>query len=307
MAAANAETWAIRPEWLQLAVEQAEHGAQLKRTPLPHVRGAVAVIPIHGVISQRESLFASIWGGTSTTSFEAAFYRAIQSPRISAVVLDVDSPGGTIHGVQMAAERVLAARGAKPVVAVANPNTHSAAYWIASAAGTLVAAPGADVGSIGVFRLHQDISGAMEREGVRATFIATPEFKTEGNPFEPLSEAGEAHHREQVEHTYRQFEGAVAKHRGVRREQVRRDFGRGRSYHAEQAAERGMVDGVKSMDRVIGEMGVGGAATLTKAESDLEQERLQTAWKLQEIDGPSGADDLRRKRLALEASYDRLD
>ena len=129
------------------------------------------VLPLHGVISQRASVWQEMFGGTSTEQFGAAYQQAINDPRIKAVVLDVDSPGGTVSGVSELADIVYAGAQQKPVAAVANSQMASAAYWIASQVGggqlRLAAASGADVGSIGVFRMHEDVSEAMAEAGIK--------------------------------------------------------------------------------------------------------------------------------------------
>ena len=91
----------------------------------------------------------------------------MREPSISAIVLDVDSPGGSVFGVEELATEIRAARGTKPVVAVANSMAASAAYWIASQADELVITPGGMVGSIGVLTAHEDISKAQEMAGIK--------------------------------------------------------------------------------------------------------------------------------------------
>ncbi len=295
---ANATTWAILPSSLASSLDAARRGEVSRRVKLPRVHGQVALLPIHGTITQRGSDWDEIFGGTATQGFEAAFQRAVDSDRIKAIVLDVDSPGGTTAGVEQAADRVFRARGSKPIVAVANSQAASAAYWIASSADSFVASPGADVGSIGVFRMHQDVSKAMDDMGVATTFIAEPEHKVEGNPFQPLSEDAVAHHKEQVHDTYLAFNGAVARNRGVTTAVARETFGKGRTFNAGEAAKRGMVDRVASMAQVMSELGVqpsGGQAEAAAAD-ELTQ-WLCEAWTGDPVDRQPFPKQLARARL----------
>ncbi len=297
------QTWAIVPEILSLALaESGRHNQASPRVKLPRVEGQVAIIPIYGMITQRGSPMSDMFGGTSTQAFEGAFSRAVASDRISAVVLDVDSPGGTTSGVEMAADRVFAARGTKPIVAVANSQAASAAYWIASSADTFAAAPGASVGSIGVFRAHEDHSEALRQAGIKMTLLGMPEFKTEGNPAEPLSDEGKAYHMEQVHHTFRVFNSAVARNRALTVAQTRDKFCKGRMCHSDDAAQLGMVDRVASLPKLLSELGVGRGRTsaVEAADAQLTAELCQ-AWEMGEVsERPRFSIDKARRRLRID-------
>src|SRR5215467_6271108 len=117
---------------------------------------------------------------------------AAANPDVSAIVLDVDSPGGTVAGTPETAAAVRRAAEVKPVVAVANSLAASAAYWIASQASSLVVGPSADVGSIGVISAHIDRSKMLEDMGLRVTVVSAGRYKAEGNPFAPLSDEAKA-------------------------------------------------------------------------------------------------------------------
>jgi signal peptide peptidase SppA len=208
------------------------------------------------MISQRPSIWEELFGGCSTMRLESAFARAYNEPNIGAVIFDIDSPGGTTSGVQMAAERIYSTRGgSKPVIAVANSMACSAAYWIASAAETFVAVPGAgSIGNIGVYRMHEDLSGMLEKEGVNIEFIYQPAFKVEGHPYAPLSPEAREFQQQQVDRTFEAFNADVAKHRKVSSAHARENFGKGRDFQATQAAEMGLIDKVMSMEQVLTEL-----------------------------------------------------
>lgn len=273
------EIWAIRHEWLQHAIFAAQPS---KSSRLPKVDGQIAILPMYGMITQRASIWQEMFGGTSTQAFGAAYTRAVNDDRIKAVVFDVDSPGGTTAGVEELSDLIYEGAQRKTTVAIANSQAASAAYWLASqvGAGRFFAAPGADVGSIGVFRMHEDLSGALEQEGVKVDYIAVPEYKTEANPYEPLSEEAREFHLGQVQATYDEFVKDVARGRGVNGSKVRADYGKGRMFHAVQAAELGMVDGVRTLPQALAQLGVGtGKAQLTTAESQGIERELCAAWE----------------------------
>jgi capsid assembly protease len=248
-------TWAILPSALQeFSLSDETRNEVGSRVRLPRVDDQVAIIPIQGMITQRGE-FGDF--GTATQGLEASFQRAVDSDRIKAIVLDVDSPGGTVNGVEMASDRIFAARGSKPIVAVANSEAASAAIWLSSSAESFVAAPGAEVGSIGAFRVHEDISGMLSNEGVNITLISRPEFKTEANPFEPLSPEALAFHQDQVDNTFSTFNKTMARNRGVTESVAREAFGKGRMMKGPVAAKAGLIDRVASLPKVLGELGVG--------------------------------------------------
>jgi membrane-bound ClpP family serine protease len=81
-------------------------------------------------------------------------------PNVKAVVIDVDSPGGSVDGVAELFDQIYSARGSKPITAISNTLMASAAYWIGTAADELVVSPSGQVGSVGVYMVHDDFSKA---------------------------------------------------------------------------------------------------------------------------------------------------
>lgn len=212
---------------------------------------AVAVLPLFGTIFPRANLMTDMSGATSAERFGAQFRALLDDPQIDAIVLDVDSPGGQVGGIDEVSKMIFEARGRKPVVAVSNHRMASAAYWIATAADQVVVTPSGEVGSIGVFAVHEDISAAMEKEGVKVSLISAGKYKVEGNPWEPLSDEARAAIQATVVETYDTFVEAVARNRGVMPAVVRTSFGEGRMVSARQAVELGMADRIATLDEVI--------------------------------------------------------
>ncbi len=213
--------------------------------------GAVAVIPVHGVITPKADLFTDMSGGTSIDRLRGAFHAALTDPDVGSIVLDVDSPGGQVDMVTEFAAEIRAARGTKPILAVANTLAASAAYWIAAQADEIFVTRSGKVGSIGVFAAHDDISALLEKEGVKTTLISAGKFKTEDNPFEPLSDDARAAIQARVDDAYRMFVADVAAGRGATDATVRDGYGQGRVLVATDALKQGMVDGVATLDEVV--------------------------------------------------------
>ena len=221
--------------------------------------GSVAVIPVRGVIGKRADIWMELFGGTSIEGLTQSFRQAMANPGVKAIVLDVDSPGGTVDGVPELAAEMLAARGQKKVTAVANGMAASAAYWLASSAQELVVTPSGSVGSIGVFAAHEDFSGMLEAAGIKVSLISAGKYKTEGNPYEPLSAEARADMQAQVDAFYGMFVKAVAAGRKTTQTNVREGFGQGRMVLANEAVKAGMADRTATLDAVISEMAGPGA------------------------------------------------
>jgi len=265
--AITAAPWAILPETLQAITElialraaggrfSAEEIEQrIEAGPgsrQPYQSGtAVAVIPVTGVLMPRASLVSQMSGATSLQSVGAAIDAAAADDGISAIVLEVDSPGGSVGLVPETAAKVRAAASQKRVVAVANTMAASAAYWIASQATEVVVAPSALVGSIGVVQAHEDHSGEMEQKGVATTFIHAGRFKVEGHPYGPLDDDARASMQAMVDDFYGLFVADVAKGRGVSAATVRSDYGEGRVLTAKKALAAGMADRIDTLESTL--------------------------------------------------------
>lgn len=215
---------------------------------------AVAIIPLYGTIIPRANLFSDMSGGTSVQGFLGMFRQAIADPEIGGIVIDVDSPGGLIDLITEASAELRAARGQKPTVAVANTLMASAAYWLGCSFDEVAASPSALVGSIGVYHVHDDISEAMAQAGVKRTLVSAGKFKTEGNPFEPLSDEARAHLQALTDDAYSMFTGDVAKARGAKIGDVRNGYGQGRVLTARQALDAGMIDRIATLDDEVRRM-----------------------------------------------------
>jgi signal peptide peptidase SppA len=235
-------------------------------------KSGVMVIPLTGVITPQGSFFDFLFGGSGgLAGFREQLSAAAGNDDVSAIVLDVDSPGGMADMVPETAALVREVRGVKPVVAVADTNMMSAAYWIASQA-EVVATPSGYAGSIGVYRTHVDTSGLNDQMGVKVTYVSAGKYKTEGNPDEPLGRTAQRAWQQAVDDVYGDFVADVARGRGVSEEAVRSGFGEGRSLRGERAVRAGIADRVATYEEVVGQLLVGGvppARELPPAEDEL--------------------------------------
>lgn len=192
----------------------------------------------------------------STKNFARNMDMLTADDTVKNIVVLINSPGGMVTGLPEAADAMFRARQTKTVTAVVDPLAASAAYWIASQATEITCIPSGDVGSIGVRSMHMDCSEAMAQMGVKVTQIASGDFKTEGNMFEPLSEATKAYYQAESDAIYAQFIGAVARGRETTPTNVKANFGKGRVIRATDAKKLGMIDRLETSDAAFSRLGL---------------------------------------------------
>lgn len=214
--------------------------------------GATAVLPVYGVLMQRVDMLSEMSGGTSTDRIARNFRQLVADPNVGTIVLDVDSPGGGVYGIAELAEEVFKARESKRIIAHANSMAASGAYWLASAADEFVVTPGGEVGSIGIYMVHEDWSGFYEQAGVSPTLIKYGDHKAEGIDFEPLTDDTRDYFQKRVNEYGEMFVNAVAKYRGTTTANVKANFGQGRVFGAKEAVKLGMADRVEAFQETLG-------------------------------------------------------
>jgi signal peptide peptidase SppA len=233
-------------------------------------RGGVAVIPMYGVLAPRANLLTEASGGTSFEALTGALRSAVDSPDVKTIVFDVDSPGGSVAGATEFAAEVRKARAVKPVIAVANHQMASAAYWTMANATKIHASPSAQVGSIGVFTIHNDLSAALEKNGVKRTLVSAGKFKTELRDDAPLGDDALAYLTSIVADSYSTFVDDVAKGRSVAASVVRGGYGEGRLVSASAGLDAGMIDEIRTLDDTLARLLPAGASLRQTADTSQE-------------------------------------
>lgn len=270
----------LRGDKIDIEGVEARLGHRLNNEPKPYeVINGAAVLPMHGVIARRMNLFTRISGGVSTELLGRDFKAALADGSVEQIILDVDSPGGAVDGTAELAEIIYNARGEKPITAVASGMMASAAYWIGSAADQVfITGTTTMVGSIGVVATHVDQSRAEEKMGFKVSEITAGRHKRMVSRHEPLSREGREAMQADVDYIYGLFLEAVGKHRGVGDlDRVHEEMADARDFIGLQAVEAGLVDGVSTIEAVIGEQD--GNQTITvqgKAYSPEAAEELVT-------------------------------
>ncbi len=238
------------------------------RPPAASQSEMVAVLPLRGIIAHRAGMLEESSGGTSTEGFAAMYRQVMADSSIAAVVLDVDSPGGAVTGLHELATEMLALKGSKKVVAVANGTMASAAYWLASAADEIVAIPSANVGSIGVASIYLDDSKAREQDGIAVEVFTSGANKLDVLGLGPLSEDARARVQARVDEAGGWFRSDVAKGRGVSVAEVRAKYGEGAVFGAKEAKAAGMIDRIDTMEGTLSRLAGKAREGAMRAEAD---------------------------------------
>ena len=250
----------LRGDKIDIAGVEAKLGRPLANEQKGYtIQDGVAVLPLHGVIGKKMNLMTRISGGVSTQMVAAEFRAALEDPAVKSILLHIDSPGGTVDGTMELADTIFAARGQKPIVALADGVMASAAYWIGSAADQVFAMSDlTQVGSIGVIARHEDISRMLENGGVKTSLIYAGKFKAVGDSSQPLDSFSRQAIQEDVNQVYDAFVSAVARNRGVPLEQAQA-LADGKIFRGKQAIIAGLVDGVSTFDALLASMSAGDA------------------------------------------------
>ena len=250
-----------------------------KQMAAANAGSGIAVLPLYGVVTQRGNMVDDISGpgSTSTQQFTSALRQVLTDDTVGQILIDIDSPGGSVYGVAELASEIVKARAQKPVVAVVNSLAASAAYWIGCSASEFYVTPGGEVGSIGVWQAHFDYSKALEEEGVKPTLISAGKFKVEGNPYMPLDPEAQAFMQSRVDDYYNAFIQAVAVGRGVSVNDVRNGMGEGRVLGADAALAQRMVDGIASFEDVLARMQAKVTGNAVRSQPQKSHSRLKQA------------------------------
>ena len=189
--------WLIQPDALHAISASYQVQAELagifshqsQQNSLLSVEDGIGVVAIEGPILRKADLFAKMfYGATSSEEIAEALQEISGRDDIKAVLLNIDSPGGTVAGTPELANAVAALDKKKPVYAFSSGLMCSAAYWVASQARAIYATPSAQVGSIGVVQAVIDNSAALDSAGIKVEVFAVGKYKAMGAPGTPLTD-----------------------------------------------------------------------------------------------------------------------
>jgi len=202
----------------------------------------VGVINISGMIVTGSSSGGLLNTVAGSDTIMTQLRQAAEDPSIKAVVLRLNTPGGTSAASQEIALEVDRLRGSgKKVVASMGDVAASGGYWIASRCDRIVANPGSITGSIGVIMETTDMQGLYEKVGLDPTVFKSGPHKDMGSTTRDITPNEQVIFQSMVDDIYQQFVNTVSQGRGMDQEQVSK-LADGRVFTGSQALENGLVD-----------------------------------------------------------------
>tara|TARA_R100000781_G_C4069556_1_gene124007 strand:+ start:137 stop:919 length:783 start_codon:yes stop_codon:yes gene_type:complete len=203
----------------------------------------LAIIPINGVLGHKLSAAQKAMGGVDTVDIMQAVETAAIDDDVEMIVLDVDSPGGTVGGIPELAETIeeVQREGKKQIIAYTDSMIASAAYWAVAGANAIYASQSSEVGSIGVYMPIIDSSLNLKEQGVTVELIKAGKFKGAGFPGVAIDEDVRSFLQAEVNETYDDFTAYVNKFRPS----LGTDKMQGQTFSGKRAAQIGMIDGMK--------------------------------------------------------------
>lgn len=238
------------------------------------VEDGVAVLPVRGMVSHGLTAGERWWlDAFDTNDLADALADAAADESVRAIVLDVNSPGGMVVGTPELAAAVKAANAAKPVVAHTSSLMASAAYWFAAGAEKILATASAEVGSVGCYAIHLDLSAAQAMAGVRPVVFRSGDKKAAGVMGTKLSPGQAADIQAGVDAVGAEFREAVK----AARPNVDADALDGRVFTGTEAAVLGLTDGISDL--------AGAVRTAREAADERERQNMEAMQDIARLQG----------------------
>ncbi|MCX5712119.1 MAG: signal peptide peptidase SppA [Candidatus Omnitrophica bacterium] len=274
----------MRGEKLTQEEIEARIGSDKKEKPDYEVINGAAIIPIYGVIAKRVSQVGGVSQprGTSIEEIKNDLISAMDDPGVEKVILDIDSPGGSVDGIDEFSDYIFNLRRKKPIIAFANGMMASAAYYIGSAADKIYASKSSEVGSIGVYAVINDCSVANHNAGIKTEIIKAGKYKATGHPDKPLTEEDRQLIQEEINTYYGLFVEAIMRNRNMTEDQSK-GIATGRTWIGKKALDVGLIDGLTNLPDLIGASEVSKLNVRAEAASSLKHKEKANLTKEERI------------------------
>lgn len=202
-----------------------------------------AIIKIRGMIAESQR-------GQSASSIAKRIKTASENKHVKAIILDIDSPGGTVASVQEIYQEILNIKKEKNIkfIAMFRDTAASGAFYIAMACDKVIAQPGTLTGSIGVIMQTTNVEGLMDKIGVKVSSVKSGAHKDLGSPFRSLTPEEQAMLQALIDDVYGQFFDAVKTARPKINPEDLKTYADGRIFTGRQAFKLGLIDGLGGED-----------------------------------------------------------
>lgn len=207
-------------------------------SPQMTIENGVAIIPVGGVLASKITAIERGGGAVDYRDIINDLREAVEDSEVDRIVLDVDSPGGTVLGCEECYQAVRAAADEKHLIAFTAGKMCSAALKISLPAHEIVATPSAAVGSVGVFSAFTDYSEMAKKLGINVEVFTSGKYKGMGLAGTSLSTAQRVHLQDQVDTLANEFKAQVLEHRYS----VRPEAMEGQVFSGSRAISAGYVD-----------------------------------------------------------------
>jgi capsid assembly protease len=262
-----------------VALGETMDSGQSDRRPYDVVSG-VAVIPISGILVHERTWWS--WDEMSYAEITEMFLGAMHDPEVRSIALHINSPGGEVCGCFDLADTMFSMRGVKPTTAIVNEAAYSAAYALASTADGIVVPRTGGVGSIGVISMHVDITGMLDKAGIKVTTVQYGDRKSDSQPTTPLSEKAEEEMQRDVDMMGEMFVALVARNRGMSPDAVRAT--QAGCFLGDAGVEAGLADYVMSADQALMTL-IEHASTshISALDNGASQTLIEVAWSSRDV------------------------
>ncbi|EJE7956044.1 S49 family peptidase [Salmonella enterica] len=214
------------------------------------VMNGIAVLPVSGTLVHKLGGMRPFSGMTGYDGITARLQQAMDDPEVKGILLDIDSPGGQGAGAFDCADMIYRLGQQKPVWALANDQSCSAAMLLASACSRRLVTQTARIGSVGVVMAHTSYAGKLEQEGVEITLIYSGGHKVDLDVTWALPESVHADYQQRMDEARKMFAEKVARYTGL-------------SVDAVMATEAAVYDGQAGIDIGLADEMVNAADAVT--------------------------------------------
>lgn len=212
----------------------------------------IAVVPLSGVMT-RHGYRGWFYSRPGTVDIGRELKKLDRDPAVHSIILQVNSPGGSVTGTPEFSELIYGIReaGNTEVLAVVDDLMASAATYVATAAGRVYSIPSAYSGSVGTIIGYTSYHKALQEAGIEVEYLRTPEKKARFTGVEPMDDDMRDTLRQRIEQSQAWFIRDMARNRGVSESHVQKHFGQGEVMRADEALSGGLIDEIASLDDCV--------------------------------------------------------
>ncbi|WP_296206868.1 S49 family peptidase [Psychrobacter sp. UBA3480] len=259
------------------------------------VENGVATIDVRGLLVPETSSDYRSWGVTGYANLADYIQQANDDYTVTSIVLDIDSGGGYVAGLDGITETIY--QSAKPIETFVSGDMYSAAYWLGASTSKITASKQSGIGSIGVYVVHTEESGWLERYGEKVSLFRSGKWKAAFNSFMPLTDDEKQRLQEGVDESASVFFNHVAAQRNVDAKTVK--GWEGDVFTAVKAKELGLIDAIADSVAVSSSTNQSNTNPKTEGESmDLQEAQA----KIKELE----ASEAKALQEAADAKADAL-